>query len=187
MMRSILLLIWITPLLASATDSSSAKHPSIKLKGYKRILYNVVLLHPKMNSPFEKELLKHYLLGSGTTYEMSDDDFSRLKQSVAVCKCGTACLPGASSQAYCISRFDLNADAYFGWALGNAFCIYETATGQLVSVADIYDFNRAKAGVRKLKNELITRIFRLLSPASAKSFVVTYKADGFVTQAYQTN
>ncbi len=180
MMRSILLLICLTPLLSFASDSSSTIHPTEKLKGYKRILYNVVLLHPKMNSPLEKELLKHYLSGSGTTYEMSDDDFTILKQTVAVCKCGTACTPGTSSQTYCISRFDLNADAYFGWALGNAYCIYETSTGQLVSVADIYDFNRAKAGVRKFKNELITRIFNMLSPASAKSFVVTYKAVGFV-------
>jgi len=151
-----------------------------QLRGYKKLLYKVVLLHPKMSSGFERDLLKHYLLGSGTTYLMDDSDFVRLQKTVPNYIDTKNCtIVSSNNQQYCVQPVDLNDDNYFGWALGNIRGIYKSGTDELVTLADYYDFNKAKRGVRTRKQELITRVFKFLAPKSAKAFVVTYKADGF--------
>ena len=47
---------------------------------------------------------------------------------------------------------------------------------------DILHFDKKKKGKRKWKNEFVTRVFRLLAPASARSFLVTYNADAYYVQ-----
>ena len=167
-------------LFAGDTTANKTVHKQ-SLKGYKKLLYKVVLLHPEMNSEFERELLKHYLLGSGSTYLLSDSDFVRLQKTVPNYIHNTNCIIASSNnQQYCVQPVDLNDDNYFGWALGNIRAIYKNGTEELISLADYYDFNKAKIGVRTRKQELLTRVFKFLAPKSAKPFVVTYDADGFI-------
>lgn len=181
MKTSFWLVIFLLPGFLFAGDTTSVKTVQKQsLKGYKKLLYKVVLLHPKMNSGFERELLKHYLLGSGSTYLMADSDFVRLQKTVPNYIHDKNCIIASSNnQQYCVQPVDLNADDYFGWALGNIKGIYKSGNDELISLADYYDFNKAKRGVRTRKQELITRVFKFLAPKSAKAFVVTYHADGF--------
>lgn len=164
----------------------SAENAAVKkssLRGYKKLLYNIVLLHPKMSSGVERELLKHYLLGSGSAYILSDSDFVRLKKTIPLYARSNQCMEDeAADHRYCVQYVDLNDDAYFGWALGNIAAIYQSGTNIVVSLADIYNFNKMKKGIRTRKNEFITRTFRFLAPASAKPFAVTYPAEGFIVK-----
>jgi hypothetical protein len=73
----------------------------------------------------------------------------------------------------------LNEDAYFGWGLGTITVLYNTTDAGIVSFIDYYDFNKKKKGIRSRKNELTTRLFRLLAPARARSFLVTFAADAY--------
>lgn len=130
-----------------------------------------------MNSPLEKELLQHYLIGSGETYTVSETDFKRLQQSVSLFAGNEACKPAEANTGYCVKYVDLHDDDYFGWGVGNLTVIYKAETDVPVSFVDYYDFDKKKIGKRKWKNELVTRVFRLMAPASARSFVVTYNAD----------
>lgn len=151
-----------------------------KLKGYRQLFYKLLLLHPRLNSPLEKELLKHYLSGSGETFVISEADFKRLQQTVPLYSANADCKPAEANQpGYCVKYVNLHDDDYFGWAVGNLTVIYKTTDQSIVSVADYYDFDKKKKGSRKLKKEFITRIFRLLAPAAARSFVVTYNADAY--------
>lgn len=176
----VLLLMW--PIILYATDSTAVgDRPVQQLKGYKKLFYRIITLHPKLNSTLEKDLLRHYLLGSGSTQRLSDADFIRLKRISSVYfnpeRCKTV---HSNQQQYCIQQVDLIDDAYFGWALGTISCIYQTASGELISVADIYDFNKKKKGNRSLKYEMITRIFNLIAPKPVRSFLITYNADGYI-------
>ncbi len=182
-MKSVsLFILFLLPVFLYAGDSTQNKEGrKHSLKGYKKILYNIVLLHPKMNSAFERALLKHYLLGSGSAYVIADSDFVQLQKTIPHYVHTKNCVI-ANNQQYCIQHIDLNEDAYFGWALGNMYGIYQTSTELLVSLADLYDFNKAKRGVRSQKSELLSRVFRFFAPASAKAFVVTYNADGYFNQ-----
>ena len=144
-------------LFAGDTTANKTVHKQ-SLKGYKKLLYKVVLLHPEMNS-----------------------DFVRLQKTVPNYIHNTNCIIASSNnQQYCVQPVDLNDDNYFGWALGNIRAIYKNGTEELISLADYYDFNKAKIGVRTRKQELLTRVFKFLAPKSAKPFVVTYDADGFI-------
>jgi len=176
------LVLFLLPGFLYAGDSTAmAAVKKQSLKGYKKLLYHVVLLHPKMNSAVERDLLKHYLLGSGSTYVLADSDFERLQKTVPKYVHTNNCVMAvANSEQYCIQHIDLNEDAYFGWALGNINGIYQAGTDKLISLADFYDFNKAKKGVRTRKQEFITRVFKFFAPKSAKAFVVTYDADGFM-------
>lgn len=165
---------------AGDSTHNTAVHKQ-SLRGYKKLLYKIVLLHPQMNSGFERKLLKHYLLGSGTTYLMADSDFVRLQKTVPNYIHTRNCITASSNnQQYCVQHVDLNDDDYFGWALGNIRGIYKNGTDELITLADYYDFNKAKRGERTQKQELLTRVFKFLAPKSAKAFVVTYHADGFI-------
>jgi hypothetical protein len=175
--------IFLIALLICTTDAYSyvSNHrPFHELKGYKRFVFKLVSIHPKLNSVLEKDLLKHYLLGSGTTYQLSDSDFVRLKKVSkfhfvdSICK-----IIHSNNEQYCYRLVDLNNDNYFGWALGTISGIFQQASGELISIADSYDFKKKKKGIRRFKNELITGIFRIIAPSSAKSFIVTYKANGY--------
>ncbi len=175
------LLLLLIPVSIYAVDSTELNAPAKQLRGYKKLLYRAVLLHPKMNSTLERDLLKHYLLGSGSTYLLSDSDFIQLKKISPKYIIDQHCRAvDSDSQHYCIKRIDLNADAYFGWALGNISGIYQIASGELISIADIYDFNKKKKDKRKRTYQFYTRIFIMLTPLSAKPFVVTYNADGYI-------
>ncbi len=179
---SLWIILFLLPGFLFAGDTTAIKtlHKQ-SLRGYKKLLYKVVLLHPQMSSAFERELLKHYLLGSGSTYLMADSDFVRLQKTVPNYIHTKNCLIASSNnQQYCVQHIDLNADDYFGWALGNIKGIYQNGTDDLISLADYYDFNKAKRGVRTRKQELLTRVFKFFAPKSAKAFVVTYNADGFM-------
>lgn len=175
-----LVLFFLPGLLFAGDSTANNVLQKQSLKGYKKLLYKVVLLHPQMNSAFERALLKHYLLGSGATYFLADSDFVRLQETVPKYNHSKNCvLFSADCREYCVKRVDLNKDDYFGWALGNINGIYMAGTELLVSLADFYDFNKAKKGGRTFKQELLTRVFKFLAPKSAKAFVVTYHADWF--------
>lgn len=151
-----------------------------KLKGYRNLFYKLVSLHPRLNSPLEKELLQHYLFGSGETFTISETDFKRLQKTVPLYVGNAACKPAETIQeGYCVKYVNLHDDDYFGWGVGNLTVIYKSSENDPISFVDFYDFDKKKKGKRKLKNEFITRVFRLMAPASARSFVVTYNADAY--------
>jgi hypothetical protein len=144
-----------------------------KLRGYKKLFYKLVILHPKINSPFERLLLKHYLAGSGTTYLIADTDFVKLKGAIATIE-KSNCIVLKSSPKYCTIQVKLDDDNYFGWGLGTITCIFNNNNNQMISFADVYDFNKKKKRKRSLKSEIVTRVFRLIAPHSVKAFVVSY-------------
>lgn len=123
-------------------------------------------------------MLKHYLAGSGTPYFFSGGEFQLLKITVPGFQMNQNCNQLQQS-SYCTRQIVLDQDDFFGWALGTITCVYSTATDELVSFADVYDFNKKPTGKRKLKSEIATRIFRFMAPKSARSFIVTYGADAF--------
>ena len=176
-----LFLLLFVPSLLTAGDSATftfTKHK--KLRGYRQLFYKMVSLHPKLNSPLEKELLQHYLLGSGETFLLNESDFRRLQQAVPRYSAKADCKPLENgTPGYCTQYVNLHDNSYFGWGVGNLTVIYETTGQTLVSLVDYYDFDKKEKGKRKLKNEIATRLFRMLAPASARSFVVTYNADAF--------
>lgn len=175
------LLLFMPSLLAAGDSAAVTAVKQKKLHGYRQLFYKFVSLHPKLNSPLEKNLLKHYLLGSGETFLISDADFVRLQQAVSRYASNTECKPLVNAEAgYCTQYVNLHDDSYFGWGVGNLTIIYETTGKTIISCLDYYDFDKKEKGKRKLKNEIVTRLFRMLAPASSRSFIVTYGADAFV-------
>lgn len=170
MRLGILFFLLITVLHARSTDSAQLTD---NLKGYKKLFYTLVTKHPRINSPLERALLRHYLAGSGTTVLLTDDVFVQL-QKVVRKKVSSSCVPLKTDTALCSGHVVLDDDPYFGWALGTITCVYTRQTNQLLTFADVYDFNKKKKGQRNLKSEIVTRIFRLIAPRSAKAFIVSY-------------
>jgi hypothetical protein len=176
------LLLFIPSLLTAGDSATVAFTKQKKLRGYHQFFYKLVSLHPKLNSPLEKKMLRHYLLGSGGVFLFNDADFKRLKEVVPRYATGTNCKPLENgTSGYCTQYVNLHDDDYFGWGLGNLTVIYQDNDASIVSFADYYDFDKKEKGKRKLKNEIVTRVFRLLAPASSRPFIVTYGADAFVT------
>lgn len=174
------LLLFVPSLLVAGDSATVIVAKQKKLRGYRQLFYKLVSLHPKLNSSFEKELLQHYLLGSGETFIISEADFKRLQQTVPLYITNTDCKPLETNQpGYCSRYVNLHEDNYFGWGVGNLTVIYQTTDQTLVSFVDYYDFDKKKKGKRRAKNELITRMFRLLAPSSSRSFVITYNADAY--------
>ncbi len=161
---------------ASGGDTISIAYNKPVLKGYKKLFYKLIVLHPKLNSSLERILLQHYLAGSGTAFQLSDLDFNRLKKIVPA-YADSICTPFERSSNYCIKRVNLIDDPYFGWGLGTVTCIFEQQ--QLVSFFDVYDFNKKKTGERKNKLEFVTRLFGIIAPKTAKSFIVTYAKEAY--------
>ncbi|MEJ8843152.1 hypothetical protein WG954_12250 [Lacibacter sp. H375] len=176
----LLLLLFVPSLLVAGDSATIQITKQKKLRGYRQLFYKVVSLHPKLNSPFEKELLQHYLLGSGDTFVVSDSDFKRLQQTVPLYIKDSDCKPAEANQpGYCTKYVNLHDDNYFGWGVGNLTVIYQTNDQTLVSLVDYYDFDKKRKGQRRVKNEFSTRMFRFFAPASARSFVITYNADAY--------
>ncbi|TWI80207.1 hypothetical protein IQ13_2879 [Lacibacter cauensis] len=170
------------PVAVFAVDSAAVRTgEELRLKGYRKLFYKIVALHPKLNSPLEKELLQHYLAGSGETFILSTADFKRLQQTVPLFVKQDSCHAVIAAQHnYCYKQVDLNNDAYFGWALGTITVVYNAADNEVVSFVDTYDFNKKKKGLRSRKNEFVTGVFRLLAPARARSFLVTFASDAYL-------
>lgn len=162
---------------ARSNDSVRVRDP---LKGYKKLFYHLVTKHPKINSPLERALLRHYLAGSGVTFLITDEEFTMLQIAVKDFS-NSYCNPLKTDSSYCSQKIVLDNDVYFGWGLGTITCIFDQQTKQLITFADVYDFNKKKKGQRYLKSEIVTRIFRWVAPRSAKAFVVSYG-----TAAYST-
>ena len=180
MWRICLLFSLLLPVGLLAVDSTAATGKERTLKGYRRFLYNVLILHPKLNSPLEQALLQHYFAGTGETFIISNADFKRWQQTGPLYAKADSCKQLSSKQSnYCYRQVDLNEDAYFGWGLGTITVLYNTTDAGIVSFIDYYDFNKKKKGIRSRKNELTTRLFRLLAPARARSFLVTFAADAY--------
>ncbi|MFY7840687.1 MAG: hypothetical protein ACOVP7_10455, partial [Lacibacter sp.] len=158
-------------------DSTVVEGTPIRLKGYRKLFYRVVCVHPKLNSPLERALLKHYLLGSGTVFKLSTADFQKMKKLLTLLPSPqTNCRP--VTKDYCLMPANLSDDDYFGWALGNITVVYNN--DQLpVTFIDRYDFNRKPKGQRRVKGELVTRLFGLIAPRKAKAFLVTYNANAY--------
>ncbi|QNA46064.1 hypothetical protein [Lacibacter sediminis] len=174
------LLLFVPSLLAAGDSATLVAAKQKKLRGYRQLFYRLVTLHPKLNSPLEKELLKHYLLGSGETFVVSEADFKRLQQTVPLYITNQDCKPLETNHpGYCGQYVNLHEDKYFGWGVGNLTVIYQTTDQTIVSFVDYYDFDKKKKGKRRVRNEFVTRVFSFLTPASSRSFVVTYNADAY--------
>lgn len=174
------LLLFVPSLLAAADSAAVIVTKQKKLRGYRQLFYKLLSVHPRLNSPLEKELLQHYLLGSGETFVVSEADFKRFQQTVPLYITNAECKPvEANHPGYCVKYLNLHDDDYFGWGLGNLTVIYNTNDKALVSFVDYYDFDKKKKGSRKVRNEFITRLFRLIAPAAARSFIVTYNAAAY--------
>lgn len=177
MMRLVFLLIAMLVLQTSyGGDTIHALQKKPLLKGYKKLFYNFIILHPQLNSALERDLLKHYLAGNGTVFQFSDSDFVQLKKRMPA-YADSICTPIEKNNTYCSKRVHLINDSYFGWGLGTITCIFEQQ--QMVSFFDVYDFNKKKAGERKRKLEFITRLFGIIAPKSARSFIVTYAKEAY--------
>ena len=159
--------------LAASAFCSDSVYTTQSLKGYKKLFYKLITIHPAVNSPIEQKLLQHYLAGSGTTYMLTDSEFQLLKKTVAQQNLKDTSTEQASPD-YVIKRISLDHDAYFGFALGTITCIYDKTKTEMISFLDVYDFNKKRKGIRKLKSEIATRIFRLIEPRSSKKFIVSY-------------
>ena len=177
------LLLFIPSLLIAGDSASVDVTKQKKLKGYPQLFYKLVSLHPKLNSPLEKKMLQHYLLGSGETFLLSEADFKRLQQTVSLYMTNDQCKPIENNNTgYCTKYVNLHNDHYFGWALGNVTVIYQTNDQSLVSLVDYYDFDKKEKGKRKIKNELTTRLFRIMAPSSSRPFIVTYQSEAYFVQ-----
>jgi hypothetical protein len=179
MKHCVLFLLFLFPACLLAGDSTMVvSSQKKKLKGYRNLFYKFVSKHPRLNSPLERALLQHYLLGSGETFHVSASDFKRLQQTVPVHIGNAVCQPVKTNHTeYCLRYVNLHDDDYFGWGVGNLTVIYNANRDEIVSFVDYYDFDKKKKGKRTIKNEFFTRLFRIAAPASARSFVVTYNAD----------
>jgi hypothetical protein len=182
MLRTWFLIFLLLPVGLCAGDSLAVEAAKeTKLKGYRQLFYKIIALHPTLNSSLEKELLQHYLAGSGETFVLSTTDFKRLQQTVPLFISIDSCRIIFSNQAnYCSKQVDLTQDDYFGWALGTITVLYDADGKRMVSFIDNYDFNKKKKGVRRSKNEIVTRLFRLIAPARARSFLVTFADDAYL-------
>lgn len=169
-----------TLLFAVTAHSGDTANTSKQLRGYKKLFYKLAILHPKINSAFERSLLKHYLTGSGATYLIADSDFVKLKSTIAKLENST-CVLLKSSPENCTIKAKLDDDNYFGWGLGTITCIFTNRNNQMISFADVYDFNKKKKGQRSFKLEIVTRVFSLIAPRSAKAFVVSYGDDAYLS------
>nr|WP_294907018.1 hypothetical protein [uncultured Lacibacter sp.] len=170
-----LFILLLFPVLLTAGDSTvviTAKQK--KLRGYRQFFYRFISTHPRLNSPLEKELLKHYLAGSGETFTISAADFELMKLLLPQAEKQQNCKK--AENGYCIKQVDLNDDDYFGWGLGTITVVYDQ-TEQPLTFIDRYDFNKKNKGQRSGRNELLTRVFRLIAPIKARSFLVTYNAE----------
>jgi hypothetical protein len=175
-MRLLLFIGWV--FLSVSAQCGDTSFNANRLKGFKKLFYKLVILHPKINSSFERTLLRHYLAGSGETYLITETDFKKLNVVIPVFETSN-CIVLKSNPQLCTTKVDLLPDAYFGWALGTATCIYKANSTELVSFVDVYDFNKKKKGQRSLRLELITRFFRVITPRSAKAFVVSYADEAY--------
>jgi hypothetical protein len=179
MFRWVRILVLLVSVQAYGADTTTVCCP---LKGYKKWFYKIVILHPQLNSVVERQLFRHYLCGSGTAFLLSDDDFERLSRAVLQ-RNGSGSRLASSDVHFCSSIISLDDDGYFGWGLGTITCVFDQGCRELISFADIYDFNKKKFGKRKLKLELYTRVFRFLAPRSAKSFIVSYGKAAYRSQS----
>ena len=179
--RICLFILLLLPVGLFAGDSAAVRTgEAIQLKGYRKLFYSIVALHPKLNSPLEKKLLQHYLAGSGETFMLSTADFKRLQQTVPFFVQADSCRAVTASQNnYCYKQVDLDEDAYFGWALGTITVLYNATDKEIVSFIDKYDFNKKKKGFRSRKSEFVTRVFRILAPSRARSFLVTFANEAY--------
>lgn len=174
------LLLFVPSLLIAGDSAAVIVAKQKKLRGYRQLFYKLVSLHPKLNSPLEKELLQHYLLGSGETFLVSETDFKRMQQTVPLYIKNADCKPlDTNHPGYYGQTVNLHNDNYFGWGVGNLTVIYQTTDQTIVSFVDYYDFDKKKKGKRRSRNEFVTRLFNLLAPASSRSFLITYDAAAY--------
>ncbi|MBS4065299.1 MAG: hypothetical protein KGZ74_12105 [Chitinophagaceae bacterium] len=174
---------WIASLLffilATPAFCSDSAYTNQRLKGYKKLFYLLITAHPAVKSPIEQKLLQHYLSGSGTVYLLTDEEFETLKKTVGQQRQQKHELIQQAASAYYTERVRLDDDPEFGFALGTINCVFESSTGNMISFTDVYDFNKKKKGLRSLRSELYTRMFRLIAPRNSKKFIVTYRAPAF--------
>lgn len=124
-------------------------------------------LAEKLNSDFEKECLRHYLVEGGKTMIVSDDVFGRIaavatkEQEKAGGKLAGATPVTIDGKKYftkCISFYN---DDEFDYALGCAYVFFDEE-GTPVGLKDRYDFNPSSTGHRGEKEEKLTEIMNEL-------------------------
>jgi hypothetical protein len=178
-MRWFIFFILFVPAIAGYCNDSV--YSKTHLKGYKKMFYKLAILHPSLNSPLERKLLQHYLIGSGESFLISAPEFERLKKSAFQLKEKSKAVAPEPTTIFYTERIVLDDDPYFGFGLGTITGIYNKESKELISFVDVYDFNKKKVGARKLKSEIITRMFRLIAPRSSKKFIVCYGDAAYYT------
>ena len=118
----------------------------------------------KLNTEFECECLRHYLIGKGETMVLSDEIFQKVAAHVepqfaagkGIGSISYVTINGVKYRSQAISFYD-NTD--FDYAFGCS-TVYFNAEGKAVGFRDIYDFDAA--GHRKEMEEKLTELMGII-------------------------
>ena len=136
-------------------------------------------IRKQAQSGIAQDLFTIYWTGKGDV-ELSSQQFAGilmyLKENNIPSHAGEKIvLKGTSGTLYDGSKYNVNfygSDIYAN-AFGRA-TIYTNEHNNIVGFYDKYDFNSQPFGTRSLKNEIKTRVVRILSPSSAYDFSIRY-------------
>lgn len=190
-MRNVLLIYFLMTTLCATSQQANAVNNAVavvpgtsyfstavqqkKLKGYSALFFRFMWLHPKSGSLFEKKTFQHYLNATGATFYITDEEFSMIKSYVLQYRQAivTEKETTANSLIY-RARVSLYGLPYVDNALGSVILYFDALTDEPFALYDVFNFNKAKAGKRKLHHELQTRLVQTFRPRKAKEFVICY-------------
>lgn len=157
------------------TTSAAKQHP---LKLYPALVYFMMRLHPKSGSHFEKQTFKHYLNGTASTFYMNAEEFERIAVYVQT-NFSTVVFPlqDSAGSDYYTAKVSLYGLPYFDNSLGMVVMYFDKKTNKPFALYDVFNFNKAKIGARKLKHEIQTRLVHMVQPKRAKEFVICYSCE----------
>ncbi len=146
-----------------------------KLKGYSAFFFSLMWLHPKSGSLFERKTFQHYLNATGATFYITDEEFSLIKTYVLQHR-QTIISEKETTTSPLIyrARVNLYGLSFVDNALGSVIMYFDAGTDEPFALYDVFNFNKAKAGKRKLHHELQTRLVQTFRPRKVKEFVICY-------------
>ncbi len=160
----------------STRVTSSSKQPRLRL--YPALVFWGMWLHPKSGSYFEKQTFKHYLNGTSKTFYITTAEFELIASYVKE-NSQSVVFPVKDScnSSYYLAKVSLYGLPYFDNSLGMVYMYFDTKTNTPFALYDIFNFNKARIGTRKLKHEIQTRLVNMIQPKRAKEFVICYSCD----------